>query len=95
MYPNHVEPDPLMGEPEPDTNDEEAFHTETWGVEDDNTLDWVGFNDWLVEKGENQDVKNEAKAVSTMLVEDAPHIESQPVHYHVLHALAPSHTPVS
>ena len=92
-YPDHVEPDPLMGEP--DTNVEEAFRAESWGAEDDNALNWVGFDDWLVEKGEERDVENEPKAVTTTLVEDAPHIESQPVHYHALHALTPSHTPVS
>ena len=92
VYPNHAEPDPLMGEPEPDTDDEEAFRARSWGAEDDNTLDWVGFDDWLVEKGEERDVENKAKAVTMMLVEDTPHIESQPIHYH---ALAPSHTLVS
>ena len=36
-----------MGESESD-DDKEAFRAETWGAEDDNTLDWAGFDDRLV-----------------------------------------------
>jgi hypothetical protein len=94
VHPNCAEPDPLMGESESD--DEEPFHAETRCAEDEDegAFDWAGFDDRLVKEGEEWDADEETGAVTTTLVEDAPHIESRPVPHNVLHAPV-SHTPAA
>jgi len=56
----------------------EAFHAETWGMEDEDDTDWARLEGQPVKKGEECDVKEDAKE------EDTPHSESQ---------LAPCNTP--
>src|SRR5260221_97267 len=65
---------------------EEAFCAKTLHAEDEEALDWAGLNGRPVKEGEEQDVDEEAGAVATPLVEDAPRIESKPAPHIVLHA---------
>ena len=87
-HPDRAEPDPLMGESESDDEDEEAFCTKTWAAEDDDTLDWAGFDDQPAKEGEGWEVDEEARAAVTPLEEEsAPCTESQPIHRNAPHAL--------
>ena len=53
-----------MGELEDDDVDGwEAFHTETWGAEDEDT-DWAGFDIQLVKEGEERDIEEAAGAAA-------------------------------
>ena len=93
-HPDRAEPDPLMGESESDNKDEEAFRAETWAAEDDDTLDWAGFDDQPAKEGEGWEVEEEAKAAVVPLKEEsAPRTESQPVHRNAPHALETRQTP--
>ena len=72
-YPYYAEPDPL-GESEDKSEDDvdkwEAFHAETWGMEDKDDLNCTRLDSWPVKEGEDMDVKEEAE-------EGTPHSESQ------------------
>ena len=82
--------------PEPDSDDEwETFRAETWSAEDDEALDWARLEVQPVEEGEGWDADEEARAVTTLLVEDAPCTDSMPVPHNALHAPASSHTPAA
>src|SRR5260221_13204809 len=83
--------------PEPDLDNvaEETFHAETSGVEDEEAFDRAGLEGRLVKEEEERDADEETGAVTTMLVEDAPRIESRPVPQNALHAHVHSHTPVA
>ena len=70
---------------------EEAFRAETSRAEDEEALDWAGLDDQPVKEGEEWNADEEAGAVTTPLVEDAPRIESRPAPHNALHA----HTPVT
>ncbi len=70
---------------------EEAFRAKTSRAEDEEALDWAGLDDQPVKEGEEWNADEEAGAVTTPLVEDAPRIESRPTPHNALHA----HTPTS
>ena len=70
---------------------EETFCTETSGTEDGEALDRAGLDGRLVKEEEEWNADEEA-GVTTLLVEDAPRMESMPVPHNTLHAPAPSHT---
>jgi len=94
-HPNHVELDPLMDEPELDNQAEETFCTKMSGVEDEEAFDRARLEGQLVKEEEKWDANKETGAVTTMLMEDAPCIESRPVPHNVLHMPIPSHTPAA
>ena len=53
---------------------------------DEVNLDWAGLNDQLVKEGEEWDVKEKARAVTTLLENSAPCTKSKPTPHIVLHA---------
>ena len=65
---------------------EEAFHAKTSCVEDEEALNWAGLDGRPVKEGEEWNADKEAGAVTTLLVEDAPRIESRPAPHNMLHA---------
>jgi len=82
-YPYCAEPDPLgesKDESDNDVDEWEAFRAETWGVEDEDDLDWAGLEGPLVKEGEETDVEEEPEE------EDIPRSESRPVPRTALHA---------
>src|SRR5260221_7988072 len=79
-------------EPASDNAAEETFRAKTSGAEDEDALDRAGLEGRLVKEEEEWDADEETGAVTTMLVEDAPCIESRPIPHNVLHAPAHSHT---
>ena len=82
--------------PEPDSDNEwETFRAETWSAEDDEALDWARLEVRPVEEGEGWDANEEARAVTTLPVEDPPRTDTKPIPHNTLHAHAHSHTPVS
>ena len=88
VHPDCTEPDPLMGKSESDNEDEEAFHTETWAMEDDDTLDWAGFDDQPAKEGKGWEVEEEARAAVAPLEEKStPRTKSQPIHRNAPHTL--------
>jgi len=83
MYPYCAELDPLgESEDKSDNNIDkwEAFHTETWGMEDEDDLDWAGLEGLLVKEGKETDVEEEPEE------EDIPCSESRPIPHTALHA---------
>ena len=83
-----------MGESELDNEDEEAFCAETWAVEDDDTLDWAGFDDQPAKEGEGWEVEEEVRAAIVPLEEEsAPCTESQPIYRNAPHVLETRQTP--
>jgi len=93
MHPYHAEPDPDL--PMSNDKDEEPFYAKTWCAEDEVTSDWARFDDRLVREGEEWDADEETGVVITILMEDAPRIESRPIPHNALHMPAPSHTPAA
>jgi len=57
----------------------EAFHAETWGVEDEDNTNWAGLEGRPVKKGEECNIKEDAEE------EDTPHSESQLAPHNMLH----------
>ena len=91
-HPDRAELDPLMDEPESDDEAEETFCAEMSGMEDEEAFDRAGLEGRLVKEDEEWDADEEAGAVITPRVEDAPCTESRPVPHNALHAPAHSHT---
>src|SRR5260221_2071493 len=82
-------------EPASDNAAEETFRAKTSGAEDEDALDRAGLEGRLVKEEEEWDADEATGAVTTMLVEDAPRIESRPVPHNALHAPAHCHTPAA
>jgi len=91
-HPNCAEPDHRMDNSDSEDEDE-AFHAETWGAEDEGNLDWAGREDQLVKEGEKQETEEEAGAATLPKEDSAPRTGSQPVPHNVPHALAINNTP--
>jgi len=91
-HPNCAEPDHRMDNSDSEDEDE-AFHTETWGAEDKGNLDWAGLEDQLVKEGEEQETEEEAGAATLPEEDSAPCTGSQPVPHNVPHTLAINNTP--
>jgi len=70
---------------------EEAFCAKMSCLEDEEALDWAGLDNQPVKEGEERNADEEAGAVTTLLVEDAPHIKSKPAPHNTLHV----HTPIT
>jgi hypothetical protein len=65
----------------------EAFHTNTWGVENMGDLDWARLDVQLAKEGEKQDAEEEAGA-ARLLKDSTPHTGSQPIPHNAPHAHA-------
>ena len=93
-----IEPDlePLLSDNN-SYNKQEAFCTETWGVEDNNSnnFDLAKPDDWLVNEGEGQDIVEEADTAAILPEEeDTSCSEPQPILHTAPHVHAVSSTPV-
>jgi len=86
VHPNYVEPDPHMDDLDSDDEDK-AFCAETWGAEDEGSLDWARLEDQLVKKGEEQEAEEEAGAAALPKEDSAPRTRSQPVPHNMPHML--------
>jgi len=78
---------------------DEAFHTKTWGAEDEGDLDWAGPEDQLVKEGEEQEAEEEAAAATLPEEDSTPRTRSQFIPHIAPHAqdissdLEPCRTP--
>ena len=78
-------------------NNNEAFHTEPVGAEDEDALDRAGFDDQLIKKGEDWCIEEEADT-ATLMEGDAPRSKAQPVSHrphHVQHTHVIMDTPAA
>jgi hypothetical protein len=95
VYVYCAEPDPEVSDMGSDSdNNDEAFHAELMGAEDEDALNWAGFEDQLVKKGKDWCIEEEADA-ATLKEKDTPRSEAQPIPYHAQHAHAIMDTPAA